>query len=414
MNGVCLVTSIDSHEPLKWGLKVERIAVPMVLLCSNDMVPVLREQGLPPHVALVATALPEALALRDKVAGLQRACRGGYHDADAYYWLDIQLIYQHLSFEFLYGDLLKHAVRQFAAGPGYFVMPGYAAGSFFGGPKAALAALTLPHDDALDELFQGPIPHSAGAAVFASVFDCVQPVDLNLKLAAVIDAPIIHVIGDSHAFNCFTLNAAIGCRTHVLVRTSEVSPTAVPYAYQFTHHLGSRTMHFAGRPGALLATAAECGVKPGDAVVWVFGEIDARSHIVRQHVEHRRAVDEVIDTLARDYVRGIREVERAYAGLRSVVFAPIPPLDNPNYTSAVLPMFGSIEERVAVTRQLRAALATLCERHGILYLDVASQFETPRGDLRWELSDHFCHIASGCQAPIIEGLYALLAGHADR
>lgn len=409
MNGVCLVTSVDSPEPLKWGLEVERIAIPMVLLCRGDMIPVFQEGDLPPHVALVATDLPETLSLPDKLAGLHRACRGGYHNADCYYWLDIRLVYQHLSFEFLYGDVLTRAIGRFATGPAYFIMPGYEASSFFGGPKLVIEKLYEQRRDAPGGLFESPVPAPAQDTVFMSAFDCVRPVDLNLKLAAVIDAPVLHVVGDSHVLNCFTVNKAIGCRPNILVRTPDVSKTAVPYAYQFSHHLGSRTMHFAGRPGALLATAKDCGIKAGDAVVWVFGEIDARSHILRQRTEGQRALDEVIDTLARDYVRGILEVERGYEPLRSVVFAPIPPLDNPGYTSVELPIYGSIEERIAVTRQLRTALAALCERHGILFLDVAAQFETARGDLRWELSDRFCHIASGYQRPIVEGLYALLA-----
>jgi hypothetical protein len=91
------------------------------------------------------------------------------------------------------------------------------------------------------------------------------------------------------------------------------------------------------------------------------------------------------------------------------VFAPIPPLDNPDYRSADLPVYGSIEERVDATRRLRAVLGARCAEHGIGFLDVSDAFETPRGDLRWELSDRFCHISSTYQRPIVERLYRLLA-----
>jgi hypothetical protein len=96
-----------------------------------------------------------------------------------------------------------------------------------------------------------------------------------------------------------------------------------------------------------------------------------------------------------------------------VVFAPIPPLDNPGYTSEDFPVFGSIAERIEASRQLRATLSTLCDRHGILFLDVSAHYESARGDLRWELSDHFCHIAGGSQAPAVEALYDLLARDAQ-
>ena len=408
MNGSCFVTAVDSPEPLNWGLKIERIAVPMVLLCSHDMAAVLSDRGVPPHVCVITTELPHAPSPGDKLERLREVCRAGHHGAHSYYWLDIRLIYQHLSFEFLYGDLLTRAIERFAPGPAYFIMPGYDAGSFFGGPKAAIEALADTPGDTLEQLFD-PIAGRSGGPVFTSAFDRERPADLNLSLAAAIDEPVLHVVGDSHVLNCFTLNAAIGCRANVLVRTSDVSHTRVPYAHQFSHHLGSRTMHSAGRRGALLTVAKDCGVKAGDAVVWVFGEIDARSHILRQQAEHGRTLDEVIGTLARDYISGILEVERVYDGVRSAVFAPIPPLDNPGYSSDDFPVHGSIEERIGATRQLRAALAALCDRHGILFLDVSAHYESARGDLRWELSDHFCHIASASQAPAVEGLYELLA-----
>jgi hypothetical protein len=404
MNRACFLTAIDNPEPLNWGLKLEKIATPMVLLCSREMAEALKVQSVPPHVSIVISELPRTPSLGDKLTWLRDACRAGYQNAHSYYWLDARLVYTNLSFEFLYSDLLARAIARFAPGPAYFIMPGYDAASFFGGPKTSIAALTAGSG----EMF-ATIPERSSNAVFTSAFDWERPADLNLLLGAAIDEPILHVIGDSHAYNCFTPNTAIGCRANVLVRAKDVSPTHVPYAYQFTPHLGSRTMHFAGRPGALVTEAARCGVKAGDAVVWVFGEIDVRCHIVRQQAEHGRTSGDVIGTLASDYIAGIVEVQRAIKLTHSVVFAPVPPLDNPGYTSADFPVFGSIAERIEASRQLRAILSTLCDRHGITFLDVSAHYESARGDLRWELSDHFCHIASGSQAPAVEALYGLLA-----
>jgi hypothetical protein len=330
-------------------------------------------------------------------------CRNRYYECAGCYWLDCRLIYAHLSFEFLYGDLLSRAVTHAASGPASFVMPGYKPGSFFGGPTAAIEALAETPDLAVETLFE-----PATGPLFASPFTG-PPADLNLRLAAVIDEPVLHVIGDSHVRNCFTPTVTIGGRANVLTRTTDVSRTRVPYTHQFSHHLGSRTMHFAGRPGALPTVAKDCGLKAGDAAVWVFGEIDARSHILRQHTERGRTLDEIIGTLARDYVDGILEVHHAHDGIRSVVFAPIPPLDNAGYTSDDLPVCGTIEERIAATRQLSGALAALCDRHGLLFLDIAPHNESARGDLRWEMSDRFCHIDSYQQTAAVDALYELLA-----
>jgi hypothetical protein len=404
----CFLTTIDNLEPLNWGLKLEKIAAPMVLLCSPGMAEALQAQSVPPHVSIVIVELPQTPSVGDKLTWLRDACRAGYQNADSYYWLDARLLYAHLSFEFLYSDLLARAIERFAPGPAYFIMPGYDAASFFGGPRISIEALTGDSG----ELF-ATIPERSSGAVFTSAFDWERPADLNLLLSAAIDQPVLHVIGDSHAYNCFTPNTAIGCRANVLVRAKDVSPTHLPYAYQFTHHLGSRTMHFAGRPGALVTEARWCGLKSGDAAVWVFGEIDVRCHIVRQQAEHGRMLDEVIATLATDYIDAILEAHRVLALARSVVFAPIPPLDNPGYSSDDFPIFGSIAERIEASRQLRAILSTLCDRYGILFLDVSAHYESASGDLRWELSDHFCHVASGSQAPSVEALYHLLARDAE-
>lgn len=409
MNRVSLVTAVDSDEPIKWGLDVSRIAVPTVLLCPAEMAAAFRERGPSADVHLVTVARAERLSIRDKLDALHETCRAEDHPGDGYFWVNAELLYQHLSFEFLYADVLARALRELGAGGAYFQMPGYDPGSFFGGPRHTLEAAYHRCDGNPAQLFETLPGGNSPAPLFRAAFGVNAPVDLNLNLARLIEEPILHVAGDSHVYNCFTPNTAIGCRANVLVRTRDVSAIPVPYAYQFSHHLGGRTMHHAGRPGALLAVAAQCGLKDGDAVVWVFGEIDVRCHILKRHKEDGRPLAEVIDTLARHYIRSILEVRHRHPRTRHVVFAPIPPLDNPHYSSDSLPVFGSIEERIALTRQLRAALAASCARHDIWFLDVAAPFETERGDLRWELSDHFCHIASSYQAPILERLYTALA-----
>lgn len=386
---ICLVTSVVDDEPLKWGLEVGRIAVPMVMLCSPDMAEAMRAAGPSPAVRIVARDSARPPSARDKLAHLYAVCRAADDQTDRYYWLDIELLYRNLSFEFVYSDLLQRALHRFHDRPAYFAMPGYEVSSFFGGAPDALRAACEPCDGDVRNLFEPAFSVDNTAPVFRAAFSIAHVRDLNLELAAAIEHPILHVIGDSHVLNCFTPSRAIGCRPNVLVRTGDVSAIPIPYTHQFSHHLGSRTMHHGGQSGALLNAADQCGVKHGDAVVWVFGEIDVRCHIIRQHRQEGRQLDEVIDLLTRDYVRGILEVRSRYERSRHVVFAPIPPLDNPNYTSADLPVFGSIAERVAVTRQVRHALAALCARHGLVYLEAPATFETPQGDLQWDLSDHF-------------------------
>jgi hypothetical protein len=405
---ICLVTSIDDDEPFKWGLSLDKVTLPMVLFHRANLLPLMRERGVSAAVTLVESARDEPPSFAQKLAMLD-AARAAQRAADAYYWVDVRMLYQHFSFAFLSCDVLPRALRGWGDALGYCRMPGHTAEAFFGGPAPALERLRVSAERAPETLFEPMRGEVPADAPFRIVFGRDGYEDLNLNLVGAIDAPIVHVIGDSHVYNCFTPNAAIGCRNHVLVSERDVAPTPTRYAYQFSHHLGGRTMHHAGAPGELLAVARDCAVRDGDAVVWVFGEIDVRCHILKQHVEQQRALDEVIETLARAYIRSVLEVARFYPATTHVVFAPIPPLDNPNYSSATLPVFGSIEERVAATRQVRDVLRGLCERHALRYLEAPKVFETERGDLRWELSDQFCHIARADQGPVLDALYALLA-----
>ena len=48
MNSACFLTTIDNPEPLNWGLKLDKIATPMILFCSRDMAETLTVQSVPP------------------------------------------------------------------------------------------------------------------------------------------------------------------------------------------------------------------------------------------------------------------------------------------------------------------------------------------------------------------------------
>ena len=93
MNRACFLTTIANPEPLNWGLKLEKIATPMVLLCSRDMAEALKAQSVPPHVSIVISELPQTPSLGDKLTWLRDACRVGYQNADSYYWIDARLVY---------------------------------------------------------------------------------------------------------------------------------------------------------------------------------------------------------------------------------------------------------------------------------------------------------------------------------
>lgn len=199
----------------------------------------------------------------------------------------------------------------------------------------------------------------------------------------------IHVIGDSHAFFCFN-------NTESGITADEVSyfrylkdglRIKIPF---HIHWLGSRTMHRVGRDGLAGLNIKKLGVQEGDVAVFLFGEVDVRCHIGRQRDEKGRAQSKVIQALAHSYLKTISDNKNQYKNLTCFVVSVTPPCDrgfNPAY-----PFYGSLSERVAITRELNSALHEYAQKNDIKFLDIYSMYAQEDGSLGLAVSDGIVHI----------------------
>ena len=131
------------------------------------------------------------------------------------------------------------------------------------------------------------------------------------------------------------------------------------------HHLGPITMHRVGRDRSKLFHLTDFGIKDGDAVVFVFGEIDARCHIGKQRDLFKRDLREIIQTLVKSYLGAIAQ-HCADFHIVKIVYSVIPATDgkeNPDY-----PFWGSLEERAAFVPAAPQALAPALEVFALLGL----------------------------------------------
>jgi hypothetical protein len=223
----------------------------------------------------------------------------------------------------------------------------------------------------------------------------------------------IHVIGDSHCPTCFTNCATWSefCAQTSTERSNFVFKTdteemRVPFTISW---LGPRTMHRVGRDGI---SRGDFGVniRQGDLLVFVFGEIDIRIHIGRQVYKLKRDLNEVIRTLAKNYIQRILEAQATFQS-QCVVYSVIPP----NNKSFLLdgnpsdPFYPSVplEERVKFTRMLNACLAQKCQKNKIKFLDITDIFSDSDGSLNGIFSDGI-HIMPEFNAPIKNRLISLL------
>jgi hypothetical protein len=399
---------------IKWGFEIERIRPFVVVHAPPSVCAVLRGRALPPTVEVVevedmtaGTADDDGITVAQRLAWVRAARRRRAFAAEALFWIDFRLCLRHLSLHYLYTDLLTRTLAAIDS-PTCFGVPGYPEWSLFGGPTGTLALLlALPEPEAI-RCFTGASTAEQSPMGLRRWNDH-HPVDEpNLYFSVARTDPTLHVIGDSHIFNCFTPPELLAQRANVLwPRPARSANTRVP-PLLFAHHAGGVTMHRAGRDGVLAEFARDYRVRDGDTVVWVFGEIDVRCHIVRQHEFLGRDPDEIVTTLVRNFVGRMVELRASYPRLSHVVFAPIPPLDNPDYQSDRFPVHGSIAQRIAARQALVSQLRETCRPVGIPILDIASQFATVRGDLEWDKSDSFCHLAHGFQRGILEQLFELI------
>ena len=184
------------------------------------------------------------------------------------------------------------------------------------------------------------------------------------------EGALLHTIGDSHGGGVTGLLGAfdqVGGVTH--------------------HHLGPRLMHSVGRDGLDLRAH---GIADGDTVICCFGEIDCRCHIHKFGPDYRRIIAATVDR----YVQALLVNLHRLPHLRLCLYNVPPPirkagkLESPEY-----PYLGSDAERLAYVTCMNELLAEQCERHGLVFVDVAREYADDQGFLRDSQSDGNVHIA---------------------
>ena len=184
------------------------------------------------------------------------------------------------------------------------------------------------------------------------------------------EGALLHTIGDSHGGGVTGLLGAfdqVGGVTH--------------------HHLGPRLMHSVGRDGLDLRAH---GIADGDTVICCFGEIDCRCHIHKFGPDYRRIIAATVDR----YVQALLVNLDRLPHLRLCLYNVPPPIrkagkpENPEY-----PYLGSDAERLAYVTCMNELLAEQCERHRLVFVDVAREYADDQGFLRDSQSDGNVHIA---------------------
>lgn len=210
-----------------------------------------------------------------------------------------------------------------------------------------------------------------------------------IAIAASVPLKNIYVFGDSHAsFN------------HRFVRDTEFTASNQITVLFKIRANPSLTMHQVGRDGLKALNLFKLGVRPGDVVIFDFGEVDCRTNIGKQRDLYHRELTEIIDTLATKYFATIIANRHLIPDLSCAVMSVLPPSDRGN--NPQVPFHGQLSDRVQITKLLNQRLKELCQQHQLIFIDIYDLYRTPDGSLDHELSDGGVHVNPTFNRPIKE------------
>lgn len=220
---------------------------------------------------------------------------------------------------------------------------------------------------------------------------------------------VVHTCGDSHSYSSFTDRSA---RDRYHIKVSRLNGEKKEIIDIFIHHLGSITMHRVGRDGIDSIVPQEGNLSrlnpnAGEVVVFAFGEIDVRCHIGKQRDQNKRNLDEIIQTLVDRYIESIVKFKKAHSDVDCIVFMVVPPTDgafNKDY-----PLYGSLKDRIHITKKMNAVLEKRCGEAGIGFLDVYDFYADLQGAMRDDLRENV-HIEPNFNQPVKNRLMDMIFG----
>lgn len=144
--------------------------------------------------------------------------------------------------------------------------------------------------------------------------------------------------------------------------------------------------------------------QPDDTVVWLFGEVDCRCHLVRLSGGASPMLVDRACGLALRYCRRIAE----YPG-RHIICSVLPPSDLAN--SPAYPIAGSLKERALATALFNKFVAVYCfcgTSPVTTFCDFHAAYALPDGSLNHALSDGNVHVATEHNQACRDALEAVL------
>ena len=176
----------------------------------------------------------------------------------------------------------------------------------------------------------------------------------------------IHCIGDSHV-------SFFSGTDWLMPQWPEPSGTRDRLPFFRTYRVGPVLAWSLGRDGAAMQgrekveEVLRMAVPPGAPVLFLFGEIDCRCHLLRQAEKQGRPSAALAEECADVYFDAVLEL----AGGRPVLFCSLPASTQKRLEGAEeeFPTVGTCLDRNALIRAFHAHLAERCQAKGVAFVD---------------------------------------------
>lgn len=181
----------------------------------------------------------------------------------------------------------------------------------------------------------------------------------------------VYVVGDSHAWIPFI-------KSNYFEKLSVGPRTA--------HKLDSREREIVNKINYMIDSK----------IIFVFGEIDCRVHLFKEHHKQQRPIEHLILDTAERYVMLVKRLRRRGYDIAILNVVPTGDAGNAGYK-----FYGSPAQRRDITTRFNAAVKELCIEHRIPFIDIYSELVDHKGWRKKHLIKDDVHLNSN-MAGILE------------
>ena len=219
----------------------------------------------------------------------------------------------------------------------------------------------------------------------------------------------IIVIGDSHSYffsgQEVIRSKKMGYHHGVINSSDNLLPTFSPIhigpvlAYNANTY-GTKTM---GREKVDYLIKKQM-IERGDQVMFCYGEIDIRNHVIRQTAQQGIPMESVVDRVLANYLSFL--VSMRDHGLRVACWGPTPSFPDAAIPNDAFPVHGDEITRNKATLYFNEQLGHLCQKNNIGFASIAAKLIDDRGRIRQNYFVDGCHLSQKAWPLVVQEPFA--------